>query len=142
MMTVQVRDHTAEVLRELEHLFSLALDAAAEEGREVLEENLSASTSQRTGEWYKGQPRRSSAPGQYPQEQTGNLRSMAAVEHISSTQVDFGLYPASVQDAQQAMALEVGAPRNNLVARAPVYRTFIAPETHQRMMDAVERVVG
>lgn len=142
MIAVQVKDHTAEVFREIEHLFTLALDAAAEEGREVLEENLSAGSSQRTGEWYQGQPRRSSKAGEFPQEQTGNLRSMAAVEHVSATQVDFGLYPGSVADAEQAMALEVGAPRNNLAARAPVYRTYLDPQTHRRMMDAVERVLG
>lgn len=48
------------------------LEAAADEGANVLDKHLKAGA--RSGVKYRRLPRRSSAPGQYPQEQSGELR--------------------------------------------------------------------
>lgn len=108
------------------------LAAMREVGAERLDRNLAAGG--RSGVHYAGQPRTSSAPGEFPQEQRGVLRSMVASGQSGLLEHWFGLDPKGKEQTEQALALEMGAPRNNLVARAPVRRTASDPSVHAEMV--------
>lgn len=114
------------------------LAAMAEAGAMALYEALDESTSVRTGEHYSGQPRRSSKPHEMPQKQrrSGGLQDMVDYRQTGSLQHVFGLFPENAEERIQAKAMELGAPRANIVARAPVRRIGLDSRTHRRMIDA------
>lgn len=114
----------------LETTLEAALAAAAEAGAKALDGNLAAGA--RSGVHYPGMPRRSSARGEYSQEQTGNLRSMVGTARVSSREYVFGLFPRSVADAQQAMAQEYSP----VSGRANVRRTANDVATRRGMEQA------
>ena len=113
--------------------------AMAEAGALRLYDNLDASTSDRTGTHYAGQPRPSSTPTQMPQEQDGNLQRMVDHGRVGPLQHAFGLYPQTAEQRAQAEAMEQGAPRINVIARAPVLRTALDSRTHADMRGAAQK---
>lgn len=116
------------------------MDAFMQEFNEAcglqLYDNLDASTSTRTGVHYPNQPRVSSRPSEMPQEQTGGLQSMVETGKLAPARYWWGLHPSGKSEEEQAVGLELGNPRNNLVARAPVTRTGLSSETHRRATNA------
>ncbi len=130
MITTVVKDNTAQVIAQLEAEAQKFLLKMAEVGADALRENLSAGS--RSGVQYKSLPRRSSAPGEMPQEQSGRLKSMVE-SGPTADGAYFGLVPNGTDEREQALALELGAPRQNLIARAPVRRTALDSRVHARM---------
>lgn len=107
-----------------------------EAGGDQLRDNLSAGTSTRTGVHYAQQPRRSSAPGEMPQEQRGVLKGMVKTGKLAPCRYWWGLHPVGKDQEDQAVGLELGNPRRNLVARAPGTRTGLDVRTHKRGTEA------
>ncbi len=103
----------------------------AEVGADALRENLSDTGGGR-GVKYASLPNRSSAPGQYPIKQSGRLQGMVE-SGLTADGAYFGLVPNGADEREQALALELGAPRQNLIARAPVRRTAMDSRVHARM---------
>jgi hypothetical protein len=119
----QVRDRIRQAIEE-------ASLAAAEQ----LDENTSAGS--RSGRQYPRLPRRSSAPGEYPQEQFGNLNDSIDVrdgEH--DLQKRPGFYG---ENQGKLIGLEFKPASKG--GRKPAMRTMESPETHQRMRDAAGKV--
>jgi hypothetical protein len=124
-------------MAQLEALVDGILADMAEVGAEDLRGNLSAGP--RSGVHYAGQPRQSSAPGEYSQEQTGGLKRMVSSGMLEPGAAYFGLEPENEAEREEALAQEFGAPRNNLVGRANVRRTALDPRTQSRMKAAAQR---
>ncbi len=118
-------------LSQLQELIDGALLDMAEVGAEDLRTNLSAGS--RSGVHYAGQARQSSAPGEYSQEQEGNLKGMVGSGMLEPGAAYFGLEPETEEEREEALAQEFGAPRNNLVGRANVRRTALDSRTQARM---------
>ncbi len=137
-MTLKVTERkNPNALAQLQELVDGALLDMAEVGAEDLRGNLSAGP--RSGIQYPSLPRRSSAPGEFSQEQTGGLRGMVGSGMLEPGAAYFGLEPETIADAEEALAQEVGAPRNNLVGRANVRRTALDSRTQSRMKAAAQR---
>ncbi len=130
MLTVTTKDNTQSALAQLEALAQGVTLKMAEVGAEVLRENLSAGG--RSGTQYPGLPRRSSAPGEFSQEQRGVLKGMVQAGKTDDGAY-FGLVPKNPDELEQALAQEYGAPRKSLVGRANVRRSAFSPQTHARM---------
>lgn len=107
-----------------------------------LDENLDASTSTRSGVHYAGQPRISSRPSEMPQEQTGRLQRMVETGKLAPCRYWWGLEPKTKEEEGQAVGIELGNPRGNLIARAPVLRTGIDSRTHRRGAEAGKKAIG
>lgn len=127
--------------QQLDDQIGALLDAAAEEGANVLSENLKAGG--RTGRKYPRLPRRSSAPGEYPQEQSGTLRrGVGSARDGSTAQVII------VDDLGKLLGLEFsppsknpnqpGTPKRHSGGRAPMWMTMTDPRTRDRMAAAME----
>lgn len=129
-ITTIVRDNTAQVLTQLNAEAQKIVLKMAELGADALRENLSAGS--RSGVQYKSLPRRSSTPTEMPQEQSGRLKSMVDFGP-NADGAYFGFVPNGADEREQASALELGAPRQNLIARAPVRRTALDSRVHARM---------
>jgi hypothetical protein len=129
-------------LAQLEALADAVVADMAEEGAMALYEALDESTSTRTGEHYAGQPRRSSTPTQMPQRQQGTLQRMVDHRQVAPGEHVFGLFPEGQTEREQAEAMELGAPRANVIARAPVRRIALDSRTHRRMIDVARRKGG
>lgn len=136
-----VERRNPNALAQLEALVDAVVADMAEEGALALYEALDESTSTRTGEHYAGQPRRSSKPHEMPQKQrrSGGLQDMADHRRVGPGQHVFGLFPEGAEEIAQAEAMELGAPRANVIARAPVRRIGLDSRTHRRMIDAGSR---
>lgn len=113
------------------------LAAMAEAGADALRENLSAGS--RSGVQYPSLPRRSSAPGQYSQEQSGTLKGMVESGQSGPLKHWFGLVPKGTAERAEALAQEFGAPRNGLVGRANVRRTALDSRLHRQMVAVARR---
>lgn len=124
-------------LAQLQELVDSVLLGMAEVGAADLRANLSAGS--RSGVQYPSLPRRSSAPGEMPQEQSGRLKGMVGSGMQESGSAYFGLEPNGNDEREQALALELGAPRSNLIARSPIRRTALDPRTQSRMKAAAQR---
>lgn len=131
MLTTVVKDQTVQALAQLEAEAQKVLLKMAVVGADALRDNLNDSSGGR-GVKYPSLPNRSSAPGQYPVKQSGRLQSMVEFGPTADGAY-FGLVPKNAAEREQALALEYGAPRNGLVARAPVRRTVYSPDTLRRM---------
>ena len=130
-MTLQIKEtRNPNALAQLEALAQSVTLKMAEVGADVLRENLSAGS--RSGRQYPDLPRRSSAPGEMPQEQTGELKGMVESGKTENGAY-FGLVPKSAAQREKALNLELGAPSQNLIARAPVRRTALDPRTLAKM---------
>jgi hypothetical protein len=139
-----VEKRNPNALAQLEALVDAIVADMAEEGAMVLYEALDESTSTRTGEHYAGQPRRSSKPHEMPQKQrsSGGLQDMVDYRQVGPGEHVFGLFPEGADEKAQAEALELGAPRAGVIARAPVRRIAFDSRTHRRMIDAAKRRRG
>ena len=115
------------------------LSAAATAGENNLRRNLSAGP--RSGYHYAGQPRRSSSPEEYSQEQQGTLKGMVKSGPLGDGRYFFGLVPQGSEQAKQAREQEYGAPEKNLEERANVRRTAAESTTRRDMQEAVRRAV-
>lgn len=128
--------------RALEAFLPRALAAAADELGVVLSENVAAGA--RSGEHYPGQPRRSSAEGEYPQEQFGDY-----INSVEAGPADDPLLylagPGAVSNQVPAHAFHLegygtdGTERAGLGVRDPVARTGEDPETHRRLLQRLAR---
>lgn len=124
-------------LKELYAEVDRVLAAMAEAGADQLSDNLSAGS--RSGVFYPSNPRRSSASGEFSQEQTGQLKGMVGSGQLAPLSHYFGLEPGNSDETKQAKAQEFGAPSNNLTGRANVTRTSLDSKTHRRMVTAGSR---
>jgi hypothetical protein len=116
-----------------------AMAAAAEAGAEQLRDNLSAGA--RSGVQYPQLPRRSSSPGEYSQEQSGQLKGMVDHGQHAPASAWFGLAPQNADELGEAKGQEFGNPENSLVGRANVRKTALDSRTHKRMNEAVKKAV-
>lgn len=137
MVLKVVEKQNPNVLSELQALVESVLLDMAEVGADALRENLSAGP--RSGRQYPNLSRRSSAPGEFSQQQSGGLRGMVNSGMQGPNAAYFGLEPRSPADREQALAQEFGAPRKNLIGRANVRRTALSSLVHRRMIDAARR---
>jgi hypothetical protein len=103
-----------------------------------LEENVSPGP--RSGHKYPQLPRRSSAPSEFLQSQSGDL--LASVD-VRDGAHEFQKRPG-FHDAPYGTdvlgALEFGNRAGTLAGRKSTTRTFESPETHQKMRDAAKAV--
>lgn len=104
----------------------------AEVYADQLRDNLSAGP--RAGIKYPDLPRRSSAPGQFSQEQSGNLKSM-----VYSDADSFGFAPRSSEDREQVFDQEFGD-GDRLAGRANLRRTASEPKAKARALQEVRKV--
>lgn len=111
------------------------LAAMAEAGAKRLDANLAAGP--RSGVHYRHLPRRSSAPGEYSQEQSGRLRGMVRHGKLGFLRYYYGLVPRGRAEALQALAQEFGRP--GMVGRANVTRTALDARTRTEMVEAGRR---
>ncbi len=131
-MTLLVTERkNPNALLELQRLIDGTLLAMAEVGADDLRENLSPGP--RSGVHYPNNPRRSSAPGEFSQLQTGRLRGMVKAGLLTPGRAYFGLVPNGADEREQAEDQEFGNPGNRLIGRANVRRTAYAPRTQARM---------
>ena len=110
----------------LEVHLSRVLGAMAEAAKDKLKENLSGGGS---GVQYPNQPNASSAPGEYPAEQSGSLLSSVGTRRDGDGWT-FGVY----NPPGYAAALEFKAPLSG--GRPFLEPTMTDPETHQAMLEA------
>jgi hypothetical protein len=104
--------------------------AAVQELAEAERENVSAGP--RSGIHHPGQPRQSSAPGEFSQEQAGGMR--ARVEAWD----EGGEHRAGIRDATaQDFTQELGS--STVVSRANLQRTALEESTIKRINAAVAR---
>lgn len=141
MMIRVVERRNVNALAQLEALVDTIVADMAEEGALALYEALDSESGGR-GVKYASLPNRSSAPGQLPIKQSGRLQGMVDHQQVAPGVHVFGLFPNGADEAKQAQALELGAPRNNLIARAPVRRVGLDTRVHRRMIAVVRRRGG
>lgn len=137
-MTLKVVERrNSNALAMLEALVDGVLADIADVGKDAWRDNVSAGP--RSGVHYAGQPRVSSAPGEYSQEQTSTLKNMIESGKLGPLEHFFGPVPQNRAEEEEALAAEFGAPRNNLVGRANGRRTALDSRVHARMVAVVKR---
>ncbi len=99
--------------------------AAAEVKRQALFDELSPGP--RSGIKYPQLPRQSSAPGESPQYQSGDLRDMVGAEKETDILYNVGMFPDDIAGRKKAHALEYGYSPNNLAARGYLERVKSDP---------------
>ena len=110
----------------LEAHLNRVLESMAHAAKDQLKENLSGGGS---GAQYPRQPNPSSAPGEYPAEQSGSLLSSVGVRRDGDGWT-FGVY----DPPGYAAALEFKAPSSG--GRPFLEPTMTDPDTHQAMLEA------
>jgi hypothetical protein len=100
-----------------------ALSFAVDAGADQLHENIAFG--ERSGEHWAGLPHQSSAPGEFPQEQFGDLRDSVKSWRLNALRFAMGFQNAPFYAAD----IEV--------SRAPLAHTFEDPLTHEVMMTAI-----
>lgn len=119
------------------------MQEAALEGAVDLERNLSST--QGTGVHWSGLPNRSSAPGEYPVRQSGQLQSGVGVEEGNGTAAEVVIR----DDLGKLLGLEFsppssnpnqpGTPNRRSGGRAPMWETFTDGQTISDMSNAMKR---
>lgn len=104
----------------------------AEVYAEQLRDNLSAGP--RSGRKYPDLPRQSSGPGEFSQEQSGNLKSMVYADEDS-----FGFAPRNAEDREQVFDQEFGD-GDRLAGRANLRRTATEPKAKAQALQEVRKV--
>lgn len=107
-----------------------ALEAASWAGAEAFDASVARGA--RSGVRYAGSPAQSSAPGEYPQEQSGEYRRSIAAARVAWNLHVFG---PIVDPPEYAFWLEVLPPQDG--GRAPVRRTGEDPRTRERVLEAL-----
>ena len=136
---LEVRENP-NLLAELAEDLDAALEFAAKGAAEGLEEKMSSSGGPRTGRKYAKYPRRSSAWGEYPQEQFGQLR--ASVDYVRAAQMQYmvGFFG---EDIEKLEYLEFrGDPQTGRGVRRPLFMFFAgrdSNETIDQMASYLER---
>ena len=108
-------------------------DAVADELAQSVKDNVSAGS--RSGRQYRSSPRRSSAPNEYPQEQTGDFKDSIRWRQVSPTRWEV----FSDDDPRKVIALELGTA--NMEERAPFRKTLYAEETARRLVARMREVL-
>lgn len=110
----------SDLNNDLAELIELAAFGAALQ----LDDNISAGN--RSGTKYRKYPRRSSAEGEYPQEQFGKLRRMIQYERGEGTSSEVGFTPKNSKEERQLIYLErTGDPtKGGIGLRRPLYMSF------------------
>lgn len=134
------------LLAEMNLRHARLMEAAAEDAAVVLTENLSSST-HGSGVHWETLPHRSSAAGEFPVMQSGDLRNGVASESTSGT----GAKIVIEDDFEKLVRLEFGPPSRNpntptsiatgvSGGRGPMWETMTAEETIRVMNRAIESV--
>lgn len=124
-----LRFEESKTLRQdLEYDIALAMEAAAQGGADQLSENISAGS--RSGRQYYPRskyPRRSSAEGEYPQEQLGNLKSTVGVypgDTVTASTVGFFTGDKKMESILLYLEFYGDPSRGGKGVRRPLYMTF------------------
>lgn len=117
---VEVRKNR-QLWPDIESELTGAMEEAALEAGVGLEARLSYRSMKRTGRKYDKYPRRSSDFGEYPQQQSGRLRSSVSSESIGPLVAAVGLVAKSQNDADKLKYLEKTGGSG---VRRPVYMYF------------------
>lgn len=112
--------------------------AAAEVKRKALYDELSH-TSGGSGIKYAALPNRSSAPGQSPILQQGDLRDMVDAQEVRDLLWYVGMFPDDLAGRKKAHALEYGYSKGNLAARGYLERVKSDPVSTKAAKDAAQR---
>lgn len=107
-----------------------ALRLASNEGALTLYENLEAG--ERSGIQYFFLPRQSSAAGEFPQEQSGDLRASIASWQIAPLKFGMGF-----KNNVPEYAIDIEYAPSDQGGRAPLALTFESVLTHARMMAGI-----
>lgn len=131
-----------ELFTHLRRVTGVAAEAAADQ----LAQNLSSST-HGTGRQYEQNPYRSSAPGQYPVKQTGELEAGVGFDPDA---LPDGAQVFIHDDYDKLIDLEFAPPNQNpnqppsdpaeSGGRAPLWRTMNSQETQDSMKQAIESI--
>jgi hypothetical protein len=114
------------------------VQAAAEAAAEQL--SINVQRGRRTGRKYPNLPYISSAPGEYPQEQSSESRRSIGAELEAD-----GVYLVGYHEAPayvfylEGLLPDGGAKLTELGVRYPVTRTMESPDTQRRMAEAIRR---
>lgn len=109
------------------------VERAATAYADKLSDNLAAGS--RSGIQYPSLPRQSSAPGEYPQSQTGSLKDSVGTSPTNNKLVwSAGFFG---EDKAKLLSLEYGS--RNMAERAPLYKTSQDNDTRARMLAAAKR---
>ena len=112
--------------------------AAAEVKRQALYDELSH-TSGGSGIKYAALPNRSSAPGQSPILQTGDLRDMVDAQEVKDLLWYVGMFPDDLAGRKKAHALEYGYSKGGLAARGYLERVKSDPISTREAKEAAQR---
>lgn len=111
--------------------------AAAEVKRQALFDALSPGP--RSGIQYPQLPRQSSAPGENPQYQSGDLRDMVGAEKVTDLLYDVGMFPKTEADRRKATALEYGYIPGGLAARGYLERVKSDPVSTREAKEGTQK---
>ena len=125
-------DFTKQLAASVDSVVNRAAEASADQ----LRENVSAGA--RTGIHYPWMPRRSSAPGEFPQQQSGNLLESVGVAnprfHAGLQEFEYAVGFFG-EDMQKLEELEFTGPGK----RAPLTMTMLSADTYERMSEGLKR---
>lgn len=127
---MSVRINPAVLRAELERIATPALERGAIALLGRMEQNIQAG--ERSGTFHPENLRQSSAPGEYPQEQSGDLLASLDWRKISSTRMEVG---AINNPPEQALKLETDTAEFG--GRRWASRTAEELETHDAIQDGV-----
>ncbi len=111
--------------------------AAAEVKRQALFDELSPGP--RSGIKYPQLPRQSSAPGESPQYQTGDLQDMVDAQEVKDLLWYVGMFPDDLAGRKKAHALEYGYSKGNLAARGYLERVKSDPLSTREAKEAAQK---
>lgn len=134
---IEIRENP-NFLNELEVDVGVGLGLAAKSAASALAERISAGG--RSGRHYDKYPRRSSAPGEYPQEQFGDLRN--SVDSVQSGTAEYmvGFFG---EDQEKLLYLEFrGDPLTGKGRRQPLYMHFAGRDSSATLNEMAEAIQG
>lgn len=136
-LMIELRENP-NFLNQLEVDVGISVGLAASSAVDSLADRISAGG--RSGRHYDKYPRRSSAPGEYPQEQFGDLRS--SVDSIQSGTAEYmvGFFG---EDLDKLLYLEFrGDPMTGKGRRQPLYMHFAGRDSTATLNEMAEAIQG
>jgi hypothetical protein len=117
----------------LERLVKKLVEEGARAGAKYTKEQLSGSGS---GKEYSNLPRRSSAPGEYPAKQSGQLAKKIQMRKVDNLNASFG----AVKATQYMLNLEFFPA--SLGGRKWLTKIYLDKGTHEAIINAVTKLAG